>query len=278
MIMNSEEANSCWINHYRKHGYVVLEKILPLELIDAHVAACEEIQRRHGIYQKFPWTKDPLENEKAFCEELLALDDNHEPTKNLRNDPTLRWYLNTLFQEEAVLKYGSTSLWERGREPHSDTVMLFRDPPDKVCRAWCALEDIHPDCGMFYVIPGTHNNQRIRIYDEVLGSNPEIFELLRSPSPNDSESAFLENRAIWKVVCQKTASLTKGLARVRFSINKGDVVLFDPNVIHGTMPALNPSLTRKAIVTEWHTQSVRSYSYSEYFGSQHDKRQLSPAN
>ncbi|MEH2358563.1 phytanoyl-CoA dioxygenase family protein [Nostoc sp.] len=88
----------------------------------------------------------------------------------------------------------------------------------------------------------------------------------------------MENRAIWKVVCQKTASLTKGLPRVPFSINKGDVVLFDPNVIHGTMPAPNPSLTRKAIVTEWHTQSVRSYSYCKYFGSQHDKRQLSPAN
>lgn len=156
--------------------------------------------------------------------------------------------------------------------------MLFRDPPDKVCRAWCALEDIHPDCGMFYVIPGTHNNERLRIYDEVLGSNPEIFELLRSPSPNDSESAFLENRAIWKVVCQKTASLTKGLPRVSFSINKGDVVLFDPNVIHGTMPASNPSLTRKAIITEWHTLSVRSYSYFEYFGSQHDKRQLLSAS
>lgn len=278
MAMNSEKANSSWIDHYRKHGYVVLEKILPLELIDAHVAACEEIQRRHGIYQKFPWRKDPLENEKAFGEELIALDDNHEHTKSLRNDPTLRQYLNALFQEEAVLQYGFTSLWERGREPHSDTVMLFRDPPEKVCRAWCALEDIHPDCGMFYVIPGTHNNERLRIYDEVLGGNPEIFELLRSPSPNDSESAFLENRAIWKVVCQKTASLTKDLPRVPFSINKGDVVLFDPNVIHGTMPAPNPSLTRKAIVTEWHTRSVHSYSYFEYFGSQHDKRQSLLAN
>ncbi|MEH2253940.1 phytanoyl-CoA dioxygenase family protein [Nostoc sp.] len=276
--MNSEEANSCWIDHYRKHGYVVLEKILSLELIDAHVAACKEIQRRHGIYQNFPWRKDPLENEKAFGEELLALNDNHEPTKSLRNDPTLRQYLNALFQEEAVLKYGSTSLWERGREPHSDTVMLFRDPPEKVCRTWCALEDIDPDWGMFYVIPGTHNNERLCIYDEVLGSNPEIFDLLRSPSLNDSESAFLENRAIWKVVCKKTISLTQGLPRVPFSINKGDVVLFDPNVIHGTMPAPNPSLTRKAIITEWHTHSVRSYSYSEYFGSQHDKRQLSPAN
>ncbi|MEH2424810.1 MAG: hypothetical protein V7K48_29090 [Nostoc sp.] len=51
-----------------------------------------------------------MENEKAFGEESLALDDNHEPTKSLRNDPTLRQYLNALFQEEAVLKYGSTSL------------------------------------------------------------------------------------------------------------------------------------------------------------------------
>lgn len=270
--MDSKVASGSWIDHYRKHGYVVLEQILPLSVIDAHVAACEDVQRRHSIHHKFPWRREQPENEKAFQEELSALDDHHEPTKSLRNDPTLRQHLNALFGEEAVLKYGSTSLWERGREPHSDTVMLFRDPPECVCRAWCALEDIHPDCGMFYVIPGTHQNVRLRLYDEVLDSHPEIFNLLRSPSPDGSESAFLENRAIWKVVCEKTASLTEGLPRVPFPINKGDVVLFDPNVIHGTMPAPNPSLTRKAIVTEWHTRSVSSYSYSAYFGSQHDKR------
>jgi ectoine hydroxylase-related dioxygenase (phytanoyl-CoA dioxygenase family) len=271
--MNCEVASGSWIDHYRKHGYVVLEQILPLELIDAHVAACEDVQCRHGIYHKFPWRREPLENEKAFGDELHALDDNHEPTQRLRNDPTLRQHLNALFGEEAVLEGGSTTLWERGREPHSDTVMMFRDPPESVCRSWCALEDIHPDCGMFYVIPGTHKNVRLRLYDEVLDSHPEIFDMLRSPSPNGSESAFLENRAIWKLVCEKTASLTDGLPRVPFSINKGDVVLFDPNVIHGTMPAHNPLLTRKALVTEWHTRSVRCYPYSTYFGSQHDFRQ-----
>ncbi|MDF5721951.1 MAG: phytanoyl-CoA dioxygenase family protein [Rhizonema sp. PD37] len=270
--MDSKVVNG-WIDHYRKHGYVVLEQILPFSVIDAHVAACKDVQRRYNIYQNFPWRKEPLENEKAFVSELNALNDHHEPTKSLRNDATLRQYLISLFGEEPILKYGTTSLWERGREPHSDTVMLFRDPPECVCRSWCALEDIHPDCGMFYVIPGTHKSVRLRLYDEVVNNHPEIFNLLRLPSPEDSESAFLENRTIWKLVCEKTASLTEGLPRVPFPIKKGDVVLFDPNVIHGTMPAPNPSLTRKAIVSEWHTRSVRSYSYYAYFGSQHDKRQ-----
>ncbi len=56
--MDSKVASGSWIDHYRKHGYVVLEQILPLSVIDAHVAACEDVQRRHSIYHKFPWRKE----------------------------------------------------------------------------------------------------------------------------------------------------------------------------------------------------------------------------
>lgn len=39
--------------------------------------------------------------------------------------------------------------------------------------------------------------------------------------------------------------------RVSFTLNKGDVVIFNPAVAHGTLPCLDASLTRKMMVCEW---------------------------
>ena len=257
-----------WIGQYRRDGYVVLKRLLPGELIDAHVKACDRILSAGGMTARADRQDPNIPLQNA----LAAVGVCNAEFRPLHLHAGLRRRVAGLLDDsDPILFSSTTSIWEKGREPHSDTLMLFRDPPEKVCRSWCALEDIDPDCGMFYVIPGTHSSVRPALYDDVLRTNPEILSILRGYRPG-SHPEWNDNRFIWRKLCEATATRVAGMPRQAFAIAKGDVVFFDPNVIHGTMPSANQALTRRAIIAEWHGHEVRSYPSTAYFGVRLDRR------
>ena len=258
-----------WIKHYRRDGYVVLERLLPADLIDAHVDACDRLLSARDMADHADQGDD---RNMPLHEALSEVRVDNPKFRPLHLHANLKRHVAALLDDEEPILFSSlTNIWEKSREPHSDTVMLFRDPPEKVCRAWCALEDIDLECGVFYVIPGTHRSVRPLLYEDVLRSDPEILDRLRAYRAG-SDIEWHDNRLIWGKVCEATAARIAGMPRRPFAINKGDVVLFDPNAIHGTMLATNPALTRKAIIAEWHAREVRSYPASAYFGPQLDRR------
>ena len=261
------KMNEPWMDQYRTDGFCMLPAVLPPDLIDAHVGDCERVRAGLGL------TGKPAPGDGRLTEALLGLNRDELPGGRLQFDPALVRAVATLLNDdEPILSSGVTSWWEKGREPHSDTIMLLRDPPDRVCRAWCALEAIHPSCGMFYVIPGSQHSVRPGLYDAALVKAPRIMDMLRSPATAGTDEARAENRFIWRAICEATAEQVAEMERHAVPLLEGDVVLFDPNVIHGTMPALDSGLTRKALICEWHARDVRSYDVTTYFGSRHDLR------
>ncbi len=258
-----------WIEQYRRDGCVLLERLLPAEIIDAYVEACDRLLNARGMTARADRSGDP---NMPLHEALIEVRVDNPEFRPLHLHAGVRQRVAALLDDDdPILVSSLTNIWEKGREPHSDTVMLFRDPPDKVCRTWCALEDIDPECGAFYVISGTHRSVRPLLYDDVLRTSPEILDLLHTYDAG-AEVSRHDNRFIWGKVCEATTARVAGMPRQAFAINKGDVVFFDPNAIHGTMPATNPALMRKAIIAEWHAREVRSYPASAYFGSQLDCR------
>jgi len=87
-----------------------------------------------------------------------------------------------------------------------------------------------------------------------------------------AELAWRDNRSIWGKYRDALSTRIAGLPHQPFAVRKGDVVLFDPDSVHGTMPVTKPELTRKAIITEWHGREVRSYPSTSYFGPRFDRR------
>ena len=258
-----------WIEEYRRDGFVVLKQVLPAGLIDAHVDACDRILSARGMAARAGQVGDA---NMPLHEVLAAVSVDNPESRPLHLYGGLRQRIARLLGDgDPILVSSLTNIWEKSREPHSDTVLLFRDPPDKVCRAWCALEDIDPECGTLYVVPGTHRGVRPALYEDVLRADPEILGTLRT-YPEGAAIERHDNRFIWGKICEATTTRVAGMPRQPFAIGKGDVVLFDPNAIHGTMPATNPALTRKAIIAEWHAREVRSYQASAYFGPQMDRR------
>ena len=49
-----------------------------------------------------------------------------------------------------------------GTIEHQDHYYLDANPPGKMIAAWYALEDIHPDSGCFFVLPGSHKVEPVR--------------------------------------------------------------------------------------------------------------------
>ncbi len=145
-------------------------------------------------------------------------------------------------------------------------------PEDHVCRAWCALEAIHPDSGIFYVVPGTHRSARHRILAEVLGERPGFVHLLTRFSTDRQSAQAAWRQEIMPILFGKIKAAVEGVPLATFPVRKGDVVLFSPNVIHGTMPRADAKPSRRVMISEWRARTAMIYHPGEHFGAHFDRR------
>ena len=262
-----------WIGDFLEHGFTVLPKVLPRDLIDEHVAAVAEVFARHGAPHNTRLVEWDKPRQEALHRDLAELESPDSASLRLSMHPEIRERLRELFREEPVRCSVRTALWEFGdRAPHFDTSFVSTTPEDAVCRAWCALDDIHPDSGVFYVVPGTHRTIRTQLLSEILFEKPEFEELLERLY-EDREGVQPElHRRVWPFLSAKMAAAIESTERHTFAPGKGDVILFSPNVIHGTMPRRDESLPRKVMISEWRARSARIYFASDHFGPGYDRR------
>ena len=263
------------VEHYREHGYVVPEQVLPRDLVAAHAARVDALYAGLGLHWKEDLGSrlaDPAVRER-FGRAMIALHAS-EAGLRLALEPRLRRAVLELLGEEVVLASASATQWVSEAPPHSDTLVLFRDPPEKVCRTWCALEDLRPDSGLLYMIPGTHRAVRPALCDEVLEEQPEFIAVLRDLAKGGwDRAAFTAQVApINQAALARVAVKVDGLPRVPLPLRAGDAVAFSMATIHGALPRSDPALTRKALILEWHARSAQSFLMSAYYGARHDHR------
>ena len=267
-----------WQRQFREEGYALLPQVLPHALIDQHVDGVSAIFERHGAHHNARLVEWEKPREAAFHEDLDRLDREEGASFALSMQPTITERLQELFGEPPVRCSVRTALWEFGdRAPHFDTTFVSTTPTDAVCRAWCALEDIHPDSGVFYVVPGTHRAVRSQILESTLRENPEFLDILKRLAADRALVQPELHRRVWPDLCVRMAAAIRALPRRTFALRKGDVVLFSPNAIHGTMPRINPALSRKVMISEWRARSAVLYFASEHFGTLYDRRDVEGA-
>ncbi len=118
-----------WIESYRQDGFVFLERVLPAELIDAHVDASDRILTARGLSTRPDHAGDPnISLNKA----LFAVNvDNPEFQPLFLHAGLRRQVAKLLDDEDPVLAGSMTNIWEKAGEPHADTLLLLRDPPER---------------------------------------------------------------------------------------------------------------------------------------------------
>jgi hypothetical protein len=267
------ENNTRFIGQLDQDSFFVWPSLLPSDLIDRHLDAYAALDARLGVKQGESY---PSEKQAAIKQARYDLHVENIETQKMIFNRELMEFLRDYFGDEPILRQPQTGFYPPRTPDHTDSLDIKVSPHGAELRVWCALEDIHPDSGPIYFVPGSHKAISEALQREVLTERPEFIDLLRSQmKPTTAEEYFSVTKPLWDYV--KQIKLTRaieeiGLERRPLLLKKGDVIVFSPDVVHGTCRRNNPTLTRKVFVASWAAASAVWYESRAYWGPYHDYR------
>ena len=146
---------------------------------------------------------------------------------------------------------------------HSDSVHFGTFPQRMLVGAWVALEDINPDAGPLQVVPGSH---KLKLFDyaDIGVDTPKNLKTVKS------------NYELYELYVTKVIN-ENNLSPVIPAMKKGDCLLWEANLLHGSPSCIDSSITRKAQVTHWTFANVTKHfnpSFSNIKKNLYIERQL----
>lgn len=221
---------------WRENGYLVLKKVIPEAVVDAYLA----LRERTGIERSGWGTPVPY----MFFEEIKDLCCNRQVSEMMQH----------LIGDEMGMHFNIPMFRSTERYWHQDD---YLNPPETFSwyiAVWFALGEIHPDCGPFEFVPGSHKWPCVRS-DRV---KAHLISEVRDEVGRPGESGHWAQHA---EVFTNPAYLEKlrvsGLSIHKFLGQKGDVLLWHGKLLHRGSVPLNPAIARPAIITHYSRISTR---------------------
>jgi phytanoyl-CoA dioxygenase PhyH len=259
-----------------RDGFFVWPGLLPADLIDQHVAEYLELNLRLEAPPGEDFHAYSPAKQAALKTARYDFHRDNPATQRMIFNARLIEFLRARFGEDPVMRQPETGFYTRRTPAHTDALDFKVSPAGREVRVWCALEDIHPDAGPVYFIPGSHRTISAYLEREVLTEFPEFADLLRSQmGPTSAPEFFLATRPLWNYVKQRklpTAIHAGGVAPQPLLLKKGDAVIFASDVVHGTCPCKDPRRTRAYFVAFWSAVGAVWYHSRSYWGPLHDHR------
>jgi hypothetical protein len=214
---------------WRENGYLILENFLPQDAIDAYVEVRKKWQSPGGWACPTPYMHVP---------EILGLS---------LHPPLLR-VMEEIFGGEMVLHLNLTGWISTERDWHQDD---YLNPPvinGWYIASWMALEDIHPDCGPFQFVPGSHRWPTLR-QEKVRSFLPPIYARAEGRQFDYGHWTSWSQDFVSEAVNRQIAAT--GLVPKEFLGKKGDVLLWHACLAHrGSTPRV-PGTPRKALISHY---------------------------
>lgn len=224
---------------FQEQGYVVIRKALPLKKIDTFMNVYQSI-RNHPFFiyfsQSLHISMRPKLNQYGFIQQSM-LDASRlgffrrfcKSYQSCIYDDNIADALTILSEEDKHVAWQDMFFDQStGTVEHQDSWYLDTDPPGKLIGVWYALEDIHPNSGPFFVMPGSHKMDSIN----------------RSEFPNHDD-----------YVCEVKKKITESKLSIEnkaMTLDKGDILLWHPLLIHGAFNAEDESLSRKSFTSHFY--------------------------
>ncbi|PSB08088.1 aminotransferase [Pleurocapsa sp. CCALA 161] len=239
--------------HYESHGYVVVRKLLADSKIDCLIEQYEKIKlSKFFVYysQSLHQPLRPKITPEGFIEQSI------ERPSHLKFFPGFsQAVLNCLIDREisdvlSILSGSpSHSLWlnmffdkSPGTVEHQDHYYLDTNPPGNLIGVWYALENIHPDSGCFFVLPGSHKG--------------EVISRRNFSSQKKGIAALVDDheRMRKKII---TLIREKNYEYLALPLSKGDVLFWHPYTIHGAYNNNNPQYSRKSLTGHFYPSNLK---------------------
>lgn len=258
-------------SHYASDGYCVVPGLVPQDLIEAVLSTYRRdiLPSRDFFYrQAARWERNHLSRHGYVRNPFMGLHTYDHPTgpaspkapmamvvRNLLCAEPFQWALT------AITGAGSHRLMQSmlfdlnaETEAHQDAYYLDSLPNGHLIAAWIALEDIHPDAGRFFVLPGS---QRTRF--EMVGQEAEF------------NAVYLAKLHRYVAAHQESVTSPALLA--------GDVLFWNSMTVHGALPTRDPAHSRKSLTAHYlpdgyefgsiHSPTPMAVSYSSHGGMEY---------
>ena len=224
------------LRHYIEKGYVVFEKAVRTDAIDAYLDLFERSwsEPPKGIYAHSGGQVHPLSRD--LYHRVTKVSDLHyyfDRAQDLIFAPAIRRFLEAIYERPPVV-FQTMSMRKGSEEPlHTDTGPLTLTEPMSLAASWIALEDVRQGAGALQFVPGSHQL-------------PEVLNNGVSKAHNGDYGAYHH-------VLQATlkACAERNLPTEHFMAKKGDVLIWAADLMHGGAPIADAALTRKSLVCHY---------------------------
>lgn len=234
----------------REKGYVIVNNAITSSLCDEAIESfnswCEE-------------NKDvEYEKKRGKRKRVVSLHSNSTPHKKLiTQSEKLLKILDYLFSYP-VSVYSSIS-FQYGTEQalHIDTPVFSTSPREFYFGVWVALEEANEENGCLRALPGAHLKKYVdefEFYDRQPNQEGTI-----DPSAKGLWSAF-QNELVEKATAD-------GFTPESIPVQKGDVIIWHPQLPHGGSEIKSPNKTRYSTVFHVAPEGVPVYQADVFFDS-----------
>lgn len=171
---------------------------------------------------------------------------SHAIHRLIYDDVVIR-LLNLLYRSNP-LAFSTINFLKSTEQPlHSDYVHFGTQPHFRLAAAWIALEDIKLASGPLQVVPGSHRRD-LFCYSE-LGYDP-------AKSLTDVKAMYTQYEIH---IAQELGASKSGLVPHIPLLKKGDFLIWDANLLHGSPICIDPSMSRLSQVNHYHFGDVELF-------------------
>ena len=218
---------------YHENGFVVLRNFFNEDTINNVVLDMNE--KGYNQSYKMKEQRDAVRIQDFW---------KHSPSvKQLATDPKIMDILSFLYGRKAVPFQTLNFRTGSQQRAHSDTIHFSSLPARFMCGVWVALEDINENNGPVFYYPGS---QRLPEYD---------FSHFKNTSEDTDYKDYIE----YEDFIEKIMS-SQNIEKKPFHANKGDVLIWCSNIIHGGSKLLDEKSTRYSQVTHYFFEDCIYYT------------------
>jgi hypothetical protein len=211
-----------WLVNFVERGYVVMEDCVEASLLDRI-----RLELDHAMSNKVNGA------EPGSSKRVEHLHMVYQGIRRLWKYPPIERVLRLIFRSTPRPCQTLTYFFGSQQSAHQDTIHLTPFPAGYMCGVWVAIDDVQPDSGELEVYSGSHRLPHVYMKNvECSKVNGDWSEFGRIVQP------------LWQKMIQENQ-----FERVLYRPKAGSVLIWHENLMHGGTVRVDPSRSRRSIVS-----------------------------